>query len=215
MNRWIKSTLTQKRTTCPGPDGPEPELLPGQRHVPRPGHHPVQLDGATRPHRRRRLRRSPLGGGRARGGEGGRQPQLQLLPLSRRDRGEPFRRSDRELRVKGLMRPVGVVSADEPVHRRLRQLQRGKRAAVVEQLPAQGEVEPLDLPGRGRRRRLRHPAAAATSVTDAPANTARTASNRCSTFDKTTSTIPASLSHGAHERRFQDRPTTARVLSIS
>jgi hypothetical protein len=36
------------------------------------------------------------------------------------------------------------------------------------------------------------PTAAATSVTDAPPRTARTASSRCSTYDKTTSAIPAS-----------------------
>jgi hypothetical protein len=56
--------------------------------------------------------------------------------------------------VEGLVRPVEVVLGDEPVDRRLRRLQRGERTAVVEQLAAQGEVESLDLPGRGRRRRL-------------------------------------------------------------
>jgi hypothetical protein len=54
------------------------------------------------------------------------------------------------------------------------------------------------------------PTVAATSVTEAPANTARTASSRCSTLDKTAEPFPASRGSRRPRHRPQDRPITAR-----
>jgi hypothetical protein len=50
-----------------------------------------------------------------------------------------------------LMRALVVIGMDPPVNRVLRGGQRLERRHVIEQLPAQGLVPPLDLPGRGRR----------------------------------------------------------------
>jgi hypothetical protein len=56
-----------------------------------------------------------------------------------------------------LMRTVSVVLHDEPINRRLRRLHRLKRLMTIEQLAAQRQMKSLDLPGRGRRRRLGQP----------------------------------------------------------
>jgi hypothetical protein len=54
-----------------------------------------------------------------------------------------------------------------------------------------------------------------TSVTDAPPRTAPTASSRCSTYDKTTSAIPASQVTAPKNAEPRISPTNGQVLSIS
>ena len=76
---------------------------------------------------------------------------------------EPVRRDGHADR---LMRPPGVVLAYPRVDRGLRRGQVRERHRVIQQLPAQAQVEPLDLPGRCRRPRLRQPVGDAVVAAD-------------------------------------------------
>ena len=144
----------------PGPGGPEPELPPGDPHVPRRRHYPVELHRAALPAAwswRWALRCCRLWWAisAADRGERRRQPQLDQVPLGRRDWREPVGRSHRCAAVQGLVRTVGVVFGHPRIQRGLGRLDRGKRLVAVQQLAAQRLVEPLDLPRRGGRGRAR------------------------------------------------------------
>jgi hypothetical protein len=64
------------------------------------------------------------------------------------------------------VRPVTVVLCDELLDRSLRRFHRGEQIMVIEQFAAQREVEPFDLAGRGRRRRLSQPVSDAVVAAD-------------------------------------------------
>jgi len=152
-----------------GPDRAEPELTVGDLHVPRWRHDLVELDRSTRPEgagRRTGVRVDcpvvvgaclPTAGRGGCGSQRRRQPDRQHVPCRRRDRAEPVRRADRQEGIEGLVGAVGVVLGDESVDRGLRRRQRLERFMIIKQFTAEGEVEPFDLPGGGRRRRLGQP----------------------------------------------------------
>ena len=132
-DRWISSAVGPEPDHDPGPGGAEPELPPGDPHVPRRRHHPVELHRAALPAGwswRWALRSRGLcwAIGAAGGGEGGWQPQVDQVPLGGRDRGEPVGRGDRHLAVQGLVRAVSVVLADPGVEGGLGRLHRGEAA---------------------------------------------------------------------------------------
>ena len=88
MNRWIRSHVGPEPDDLTGPGRAEPELLPGQLHVPRRRHDPVELDRPTRPRLSRPADRVMIdvavvvgvclrtGGRGGRGGQGRGQPQI-------------------------------------------------------------------------------------------------------------------------------------------
>jgi hypothetical protein len=98
-SRWITSWSAQNVMVIPARAG-QPELPAVNDHVPRGGHHPVELDRSRRhqwqPRQRIRLRFGlSLGFAGSRGGDGhqgGREPQRQRLPFLLGEGGEPVGR---------------------------------------------------------------------------------------------------------------------------
>jgi hypothetical protein len=148
----------------PRPGRSEPELFALHGEVARGRHDPVELHRAASIDRRDRrgvgvlaewfdwLDRGIDGCGR-RGGAGleiGGQPQrYQLLGVGALllAGGEPLRRV---AHLQGLVGAVTVVAGDIGVDRSLGSEQGLEGFGVVEELPAQGFVEALHLPGGGR-----------------------------------------------------------------
>jgi hypothetical protein len=134
----------------PSSVGAYPELAPADHQVARGRHHPVELHWPTRPSRwlpgRCRLGDGTLGCRLRRGVQGGGQPWLHEGSLLLRDRLEPLGRGDRLLVVEGLVRPLTVVVTHPRIQGRLRVGQAGERAGDVEEVRAQGAVEPFHLP---------------------------------------------------------------------
>ena len=169
MIRWITSVLAQNVTIIPARAGAEPELLAQRPPCSRWAAPP----GRTRPARRDTGRAGCPGLPRSAGCGSG----LRRVSGRRREPGPgpgrraaaaaaaPARPAARAVlnRSAGTAIPsawcgrVVLYSAHPRVDRGLRGGQVRERDRVVEQLPAQAAVEPLDLPGRGRRPRLGQP----------------------------------------------------------